>query len=282
MPPRPVERVPALSGRWASVLVILAALGLAGAAGAQTASSITIQRDDSTIVLTNYGTGEQGARSILRNSFCEEGVEATYFYGPPDQVELIIDEDTRLVSSLAIVRQAGGRDGNGEQDREGQETIELLDATATFSGRPTCLEEYEAADPANVLLEQGRTTVVGSRFFLDRDTDVALMDGPVELVRAAEGDSDELTATSESLSYHLETNRSTLTGGVRVESGDRVSRAETLELDEEAGLATLTGSPAVSRQGEDEIQGETLLYYLDSNDVVVTGGVSGQLEVDLD
>jgi lipopolysaccharide export system protein LptA len=96
------------------------------------------------------------------------------------------------------------------------------------------------------------------------------------------GDSEGLAATAAALEYDLDTERSTLTGGVRVVAGDRVSEAETLELDEEAGLATLTGNPARSQKGEDRIEGDTLLYYLDSNDVVVIGAVKGTLEVELD
>ena len=43
-----------------------------------------------------------------------------------------------------------------------------------------------------------------------------------------------------------------------------------------------TGSPARSVKGNDVLEGSTLLYYLDSDDVVVIGNVSGELEFDLE
>lgn len=243
---------------------------------AQTTPTLRVVRDDSTMVITNEARADQGARNIL-NLPCEEGLRVSVFYGPPNEVRMLIDDETVLRSSLAIIRRA---EGAGEEEE--RETIELLDGTATFAGRPACLESFEEETPARVLLEQGRTTIVGSRFFLDEGADVATMDGPIELVREPEGDAQELTASASSLRYDLETDRSNLSGGVMVQAGDRVTEGDSLELDEQAGLATVVGSPAVSREGEDEIRGSVLLYYLDSNDVVIVGGVEGTLEIELE
>ena len=244
---------------------------------AQNPDVLRVERDDTTMVITNRALSENGKRTLLSLPACTEGMRTSVFLGPPNDVEMVIDDETTLTSSIAIIeRQAG------DQEEEGQETIEMLDGDIVFADRPPCPEEFIPAEDQTVLLEQGRTTISATRFFLDREADVAQLDGPIALERAAEGDSEPLNATAESMTYDLESDRSTLTGNVRVESGDRVSEAETLELDEEAGLATLMGSPARSVQGEDEIEGETLLYYLDSNDVVVLGGVQGTLEVELD
>jgi lipopolysaccharide export system protein LptA len=256
---------------------LLALILGAGLALAQTPNVFRVTRDESTMVLTNRAFASEGARTLGNLRSCEEGVLTSVMYGPPDEVEMVIDDETRLRSSLAIIRRPAE-----SEEGEGQETIEMLDGTATFADRPPCLESFEPAETQRVRLEQGRTDVLGRRFFLDRETDVATMQGPIVLNRASDEESDALQATAEGLEYDLGTQRSTLTGSVRVESGDRVSEAERLELDEEAGLATLTGNPARSRQGEDRIEGETLLYYLDSNDIVVIGGVKGTLEVDLE
>lgn len=263
-----------MTGRAALCLLVASAIHLGLA---QSTTTLRITREDATMVITNRASAEDGARTVGNVPSCEEGLLTTIFYGPPDGVEMVIDDTTRLQSSLAIIRRPAG-----QEEEEGQETIEMRDGTVTFADRPACLESFEAAEEQRVRLQQGRTDVTGSRFFLDRETDVADMDGPIRLERAAEGDSEALRASSESLSYNLTSERSTLEGGVRVESGDRISEAEMLELDEEAGLATLSGDPAVSQQGEDTISGSTLLYYLDSNDVVVLGGVKGTLEVDLE
>jgi lipopolysaccharide export system protein LptA len=261
----------------ATFLLVLAALTV-GAVAAQNPTVLTVERENATLVITNRGLSSEGARTLLSRDRCEEGVVMSIFYGPPDRVEMVIDDETRLRSSLVILREP--EDDEGESTD--QQTIEMLDGEAVFTGRPACLESFSPAEQPVVTLEQGRTEIVATRFFLDRETDLAELDGPVALDRAPEGDAEALRASSEAMTYDLETERSTLTDTVRVESGERVSEAETLELDEEAGLATLTGTPARSRQGEDEIEGDTLLYYLDSNDVIVIGGVKGTLEVDLE
>lgn len=253
---------------------------LSAAALAQNPNILTVPRESATLVITNRGLSANGARTLLNRRGCEDGVVMSFFYGPPDQVEMVIDgeNETRLRSSLVIIREPEGTD----PDSADQQTVEMLDGEALFTDRPACLDSFVAAEQPSVLLEQGRTEVSASRFFLDSEVDIAELDGPIALERLAEADSEALSASAEAMSFNLETERSTLTGNVTVESGDRTSVADSLELDEEAGLATLVGTPASSQQGEDRIAGETLLYYLDSNDVVVIGGVTGTLEMDLE
>lgn len=269
---RGVGRAPLLCA--VLVLTLLSAVGFA-----QTAVVLEVERADARLVITNRGLSSAGAKSILNSRNCEEGTVVSVFYGPPDRVEMVIDDETTLRSSLVVIREPVEAAGSEAKD---QQTIEMIDGQATFTDRPICLDSFTMAEEPRVQLEQGRTSVLATRFFLDREADAADLDGPIELERAAEGESSALQATAESLTFDLETERSTLSGNVRVESDDRVSEADTLELDEEAGLATLTGNPARSKKQDDRIEGKTLLYYLDSNDVVVTGGVQGTLEVELD
>jgi len=100
-------------------------------------------------------------------------------------------------------------------------------------------------------------------------------------VAEVEGE-DPRTAKSTGMTFAVNEQRATLTGDVRVTSEERVTTGETLVLDEEAGTAVLTGTPARSVRGEDVLEGSRLLYYLDSDDVVVLGNVAGELEVDLE
>lgn len=265
---------------WGGLLLTAALAGITWAFSQNPNPTIlTVEREDATLVITNRGLSTAGARNLFNRRGCEEETLSTVLYGPPNEVEMVIDGDTILRSSMVTISEP-----EGEQDQVSadQQTIEMVDGQAMFTDRPACLASFREAEVPLVRLEQGRTTISATRFFLDREVDVAQLDGPIELERSPEGDSASLQATSESLAYDLKTDLSTLTGNVRVVSGDRISEAETLELDEEAGLATLTGTPARSVQGEDEIMGDTLLYYLDSNDVVVLGRVQGTLEVDLD
>lgn len=266
--------------RWRALLGLAAMLLLAPAARAQTSTSLTLERSDATIELVNQGRAESGARTVLSVPGCvpDAPVRTSVFYAPEGGVTARIaqaddaeDEATRVLAPLMTVLRP---EGEGEEN----ETLEAVDATATFEERPACLAEVAPAETPAVRLEQGLTTVVGGRFFLDRGTDVATMDGPVTLQRAPEGDGPAVEAEAEGLRFDLDADRSTLTGDVRVRAGERISRAAELELDEAAGVAILRGDPAVSREGDDEVRGSRLVYDLETNDVVVQGAVSASFE----
>ena len=51
-------------------------------------------------------------------------------------------------------------------------------------------------------------------------------------------------------------------------------------MDEEAGFAILRGNPARSRDENGVVAGQVIEYDLNSNDVVVRGGVEGTFELD--
>lgn len=282
-------RAAVLTGLTLTALAV-ALLSVTSWALAQSATRLVLERSDATIEIVNAGRADQGARSILDLAGCVEGDDAStnLFYAPVEGVTTRIDDrgqegeagEATIVEAplVIVVRPARGSSGEAGSEPRDDETLEALDATATF-GRPPCLEELEPASPPTVLLRQGRTSVVGARFFLDRGSDVASMDGPVALTREPQGDGPPVEAEAESLRFDLESGGSTLTGNVRVTAGDRVSEADELELDEDAGIAILRGDPAVSRVGQDEVRGLVLIYDLETNDVVVEGGVSASFEI---
>lgn len=260
----------------AVTLGALAAAAVLGLAVAQTSTTFTITRDDTQLVVTNLGLAADGARTIGNNANCAEGQRTTIVYGPTaDSVETRV-EDAVLTSRLAVITTP-----TGAQEGSGEETLELTGETVTFS-RPGCLEERTAPAGPSVRLAQGKTTVVGTRFYLDRETDLGEMSGPISLERVAEAGGAPLRATADAMEFAVGEQRATLTGAVKVTSDDRTTTGERLELDEAAGTAVLTGNPARSVKGSDELSGNRLLYYLDSDDVVVLGNVSGTLEVDLE
>lgn len=269
-------------------VVGLAGLAWLGMAQAPSATRLLLERSDATIEIVNAGRADQGARSILSLGGCldDATLESNLFYAPGGGVSARIEQDdgepADVIAPLIVVVRPTDRGGDGDADdgdAGADETLEALDVTATF-GRPPCLESTERADPPRVSLVQGRTSAVGARFFLDRETDVATMDGPVTLIRTPEGDGDPVDADASALEYDLSTGRASLTGDVEVRSGGRESTADRLELDEEAGVATLYGSPAVSREGEDVVRGDRLIYDLETNDVVVEGGVEATFELE--
>ena len=274
---------------WSAGL-LLASAGLAPLAAAQTESQVTLTRKDTTIVVTLKAEYANGARFIGNNPNCAKGVRQTLLYGPaPGYVDTRVGKDTELRSNVAIVSSpqagtsesgaSGGANAAGSTASPSeQQTLELFDGSITVS-RAGCIDTQDRATGPSVTLVQGRTTVKGTRFFLDQGKDTGSMDGPIELDRAAAGDSPALTATADSMTFDTQTRHSTLRGNVHVTSGDRVTSASTLELDEGAGLAVLTGSPARSTKGQDVLQGDTLRYYLNSNDVVVLGSVQGDIQL---
>ncbi len=252
-------------------------LAVAALALAQTVTTFTLQREDTELVVSNRALAADGARSIGNNVNCEDDVRMTIVYGPaPGHVETRV-EDATLTSSLALIRSP--RDN--EEDFEEQESLELLDAAVTFN-RPGCPEEVTPTDAPRVTLSQGRTNVDGTRFFLDRGENVGQMDGPIRLTRAGEDGATALEASADSMEFEVGQQRATLSGGVIVTSDERTTTGDSLELDEEAGTAILRGEPARSTKGNDALEGRVLLYYLDSDDVVVIGNVSGSIELDLE
>lgn len=266
-----------MSSRRGVLLATLAVAAPLGLVVAQTVTTFSLQRDDTELVISNLALAADGARSIGNNDNCEEGQRLTIVYGPePGHVETRV-EDALLTSQLAIIRSPVESEEGAEE-----ETLELADAAVTFN-RPGCIEETTPAETPVVTLVQGRTTVEGTRFFLDRNEDVGRMDGPIQLTREAQDeDGTPLVATSTSMTFAIGEQHATLTGDVEVSSEERVTTGESLELDEEAGTAVLSGSPARSVKGEDVLEGRRLLYYLDSDDVVVIGNVAGELELELE
>ncbi len=261
--------------------MISAAVWLALAQGLPT---VTVTRGERMIVISQRTAGTDGARTVLANRNCEEGVLTNVFFGPvAGFVETAFDE-TVLVSQVAVVRVPRERAGaDAAASSADEETVDLFGGSVTFD-RPGCIAELDAAAALPVELRQGRTTVLGQRFLLDRGTDVATMDGPVSLTRAAAAGDDRapLEATADAMTFDVEREQATLIGSVVVTSGDRVSEADRLELDEAAGTAVLTGSPAVSRRGADEVRGNTLRYDLETDEVVAIGAISATFEVALD
>lgn len=283
------------------------ALALTPAASAQTESQVTLKRKDTTIVVTLKARYADGARFIGNNPNCQSGARQTLLYGPdPGYVDTQVGSDTQLRSNVAIVQTP---DGNGGGPATGgaatvgaaadtaatgaaatdttasappadRQTLELYNGTITLS-RPGCVDTEQRTQGSTVTLIQGRTTVKGSRFFLDQGADTGIMDGPIELTRAAAGDAPGLTASADSMRFDTQTRHATLLGNVKVTSDERVTSADSLELDEAAGIALLAGSPARSVKGKDVLEGSRLRYYLDTNDVVVLGQVHGELDVSI-
>lgn len=242
-------------------------------AAAQSVTTFTVYRDDTEITIANHALSADGARSIGNNQNCEEGIRMTIVYGPlPGKVSAQI-EDTVITSALAVTRAVVGEDDQNE------EALEMLPAEVTFKV-PGCIDEQHVIEGAFVTVEQGRTTVHGTHFELPAGAEVGTLRGPIDLTRQTADGAEQLTATANELTVIIDTQETTLSGDVAVRSNERTTTADTLTLDEEAGTATLTGSPARSVKGADVVEGAVLLYYLDTDDIVVIGNVQAEFEID--
>lgn len=240
-------------------------------ANGQTFPSITIERENATFLITNRGDPSEGARSIPFLLGCEEGFKLLVYYGPGRRVETIIDEYTKIMSTVVLVKQS--------KESKEQETIELLDSVAEFGLRPPCVISLEELEEPEVRLTQGRTTVLGRFLLLDQEATVANMKGPISLERSKIGSGNSVTALADELTFDLDTNQIVMVGDVRVQAGDRLSQADRLELNETEGIALLTGQPAMSTEGKSIIEGDRIRYYLDSNEVIVLGNIRGTFEI---
>lgn len=239
----------------------------------QPLGSFRLRRDERSLLVEQYAPQSAGGQFRTNVPGCEEGIRLSTVYGPdPYAVVTRVGEHTEIVSRIVLARRPEG-DG-------GADTLTMFDGSLGVDDG-YCPVEVSESGLQQVFIRQGRTVASGTHLVYDNETGLAELTGPVRLRRAASGDSPEITANAASLTFDIETELSTLEGDVVVSSGKRLSHADSLVLDEKEGLARLSGSPARSSEGDNAIRGEQLLYYLDSDDVIVSGGAGGTLRLDL-
>lgn len=235
--------------------------------------SFRLTRSDRVILVQQYAPQAEGGQFRTNVPNCEADLRMSTVYAPQPYAVVTQVAETSIVSQVVLARSPDGDEEN--------ETLTMFGGSVGVD-EVFCPEDPVRSGVEDVYILQGQTVVSGTELVYDNATGLADLTGPVRLLRQAEDDGPEITAAADDLTYDVETELSTLRGGVVVRSDERVSYADSLVLDEEAGLATLLGSPARSVQGEDEIRGNRLLYYLNTDDVVVEGAVSGTLELELD
>lgn len=268
------------AGRPAFLALLLGA-ALAQPPAPNTLPSLTLRRPDGSVTVQQTASDAEGGifgnRTFDEASACAEAGEVlTTFYAPaPKRVETRLD-DALVLSNVVLRRQP-----RGEQDKA---VLDLYGGSLAFDFDTYC-PSLEPSDDAEVVLTEGRTTVRGRHLVYENESGRGEMTGsansPVTLERAAEGDSPALTASALKLEFTSGEAERVFSGGVTVTSEDRVSEADSLVYDDEAGIVVLRGEPARSRRGEEFVEGRTIVYYLDSNDVLVQGGVAGEIEIDL-
>ncbi len=259
--------------------------------------TLTIQREgDDPIQVIQNAESAAGARFIPGNGNCKDDATVSTFLAPaPGFVEMLIN-DMRITSTVALVEKPKAENGGGSRGGSGgagqtnesvnnsnannsnNETIEMFGGSLDFNDT-LCPKNVERSSAADVTIEQGRSTTKGTLLNYDNATGEGDLTGPVALERTAEGDSPALSVSAtDGLTINADENVSTFRGGVQTTSEGRSSSADTLEYNEEAGIAILRGSPARSQEGDDVVEGSVIEYDINSNDVVVKEKVRGTFE----
>ncbi|SMB88682.1 LptA/OstA family protein [Deinococcus hopiensis] len=199
-------------------------------------------------------------------------------------VRITIDKNVIRVP-LAVVTQ--------RQPKEGQEgsdgRVEASAGTAQFldtspEGKTDRLSRCAVGvdpkpAPETVFVTQGKTELKGQKLVYDETDGIARIDGPITFARPS--DDGPLTGQSERIEVNVDQEKTTLVGGVVLNSkGGRVSKAARVEYDDQANIARLIGTPeqpAESRQGNDVLSAQLLIYNLDRDEVVVRAGENGNI-----
>lgn len=251
------------------------------AAGESALGSFRLQREGESVVVEQYAPQAEGGQFRTNVPGCEDGVRLSTVFGPaPYAVVTRVGEGTEIFSRIVLARRPEAGSAAGGEGPSG-DTLTMFDGSLGIDDG-YCPVGIEETGNAEVFIRQGRMLASGTRLVYDNGTGLAELAGPVRLRRSGSGDSPEILASASALTFDIDTDLSTLTGEVVVSSGRRTSHADVLVLDEREGLAQLSGTPARSVEGENAIRGDELLYYLDTDDVIVSGGVSGTLDLELD
>ncbi len=270
------------------VLLLAAVLGWLGAAQAQAPEKagttdnnlpyFELQRDDRPITVQQTASDAQGGIAVTRGgSTCRKNENISFFYAPkPREVETKVNNT--VIRSNAVLR-SQPKDGGAEAQDEA--VLDFFPGSLGYDAEAGCPRNVKRDKTGRVTVTEGRTTVNGSGLLYTNADGEGKMTGPIKLERRKEGDSPALTASSKAMDFNIDDDITTLRGDVRVESDGRTSRAEVLELDEEAGFAILRGNPATSEDEDGKVRGRVIEYDLDSNDVIVTGGVQGSFDIDM-
>lgn len=245
------------------------------AAAGDPLGSFRLSHGERVIAVQQFAPQAEGGQFRTNVPNCEEDLRLSTVYAPAPYAVVTGIGETSIVSQIVLARRPPREEGG-----EAQQTLEMFGGSLSVDDG-FCPQELQRSGAADVFIRQGRTTVSGTELFYDNATGLADLNGPINLQRTALAGENALSATADSLVFDVNTDLSTLKGGVEVVSEKRVSHAETLILNEDESYATLLGSPARSVEGDNVLEGDTLRYYLDTDDVIVLGGVSGKLMLDL-
>jgi lipopolysaccharide export system protein LptA len=252
------------------LLMLLWSMGFVGLAqdAPDTRPQLRLNRDDRTIQVIQNAPSSEGGKFHLRAP-CEDGMRLNTVYAPePYLVETNVNE-TLITSSIVLDTRPEGRQDDA--------TLELFGGTLEVDDR-FCPQNIVRSEQPDVTVYQGRTTITGTTFFYENATGLGTLSGPIDLVRTQAGEAPELGAVADTLTIDVDRDVTLLQGNTTVSADGRESHADEVEYDEASGMAILRGSPARSEKDGDVVQGNVIEYDLDSNDVVVKGGISATFE----
>lgn len=187
---------------------------------------------------------------------------------PPFRVQISFGEDAKAYGSIARV----------EQVREVNDFVFMTGGTAKYLEDEDRLELNLKPEPKSVELQQGKSTVFGSRLDYDNESGEADVKGPIALSRKSDK---PLTGASDRMVYNVDDEILRLFGAVKLEQDGRTTTADSAIVREKDRLAFLFGSkdkPVRSVNKDGFVEGTKLQYNLDTSDVVVLEGVKGEFQ----
>lgn len=186
----------------------------------------------------------------------------------PYRVNVRFGKDARAFGALALV----------EQIPDGRESVRLSSGDASYIESEERLEVKAKSAEKAVEVQQGKSTVFGSRLDYENESGEADVKGPISLTRKSDK---PLTGSAERMVYNVDDEVLRLFGTVQLEQDGRTTTASSAIVREKDRLAFLFGTPdkpvrSVNKDGF--VEGTKLQYNLDTSDVVVLEGVKGEFQ----
>ncbi len=212
---------------------------------------------------------------IIRIEFADGTTSGNIRYGPITYQHPEVDGITATVSNLTILAQHAVLSVPAEQ----QDELLLSEAEGT----------REATFEQGVRVQRGRLDATGPGLVYSEATGLGILQGPAEIfIAAADEDDEEVRVSAGQVEFDVDTDMSTSSGEVVLESGNQTATAGLLVYAEERSLGVLTadgeqvrivrldedGSELVITADEVRVLTDDEMLYASGNVTVVDGEIT--------
>lgn len=219
--------------------------------------SICLPNGDEKDETTLFVTSEEGAGGIVVK------IDETVINGP-----------------LAVVEQYEGGDGKINLTAGNASNLDSVPEGSKDRLSLCGVKVVREVKDKSILINQGKTKLSGSKLDYTSETGKIEISGPIDFLRSGEKPSN---GKSDSISIDVDNETTTLIGNVSIIQGNRITKAPKVIYDDSNSTAIFYGdgsnkAESVESSLDDRISANTIKYYLDSGEVVVSGNISGQFQ----